>query len=185
MKVLRGGIGKRDRIFSEERLKAVDAEQKRRRISGAEVEAYIGFATANSLLERNVPTLERLAKETGNAIRLRQASALMGNATKALGNGVSAEQLITIANNCMNVMITISASPVEACCNIAWKALQTICDAAIAACWVCECSRDESKSCVLRKALETVPGVREATKAAGNTVGCPFACAEMEWEGDK
>lgn len=85
MKVLKGGTGEKDQFFSKEYLKRADDEQNRRRICGAEVEAYIGLATASSLMERSAPVLERLAKDTGNGVRIKQASTLLSNATKKWG----------------------------------------------------------------------------------------------------
>ena len=181
MKVLKGGTGEKDQFFSKEYLKRADDEQNRRRICGAEVEAYIGLATASSLMERSAPVLERLAKDTGNGVRIKQASTLLSNATKKMGYGVSAAQLISIANNCRDVTITISSTPVDGCCNVDWKAMQAICDAALEGCCkFCGSSRSESKKCGLRKALELVPGVKQAFKGDGADE-CPFAGKEVEF----
>lgn len=183
MKMLRAQQkGELDKIYDEKLLRSIDQTQERRRLSGAEVEAFIGFATAHNLIERSAPVLSKLAEATGNAVRIRQALALSGNAVKMLARGVSAAQLITIANNVNDTTITISSSPVDAFCNVDWRAMQVICDVVLGNyCKWCDCGRDKSKACDLRKALEQVPGVRTAVKAVGNSEDCPFAGREMEW----
>lgn len=183
MKILRAQQkGELDKMYDDRLLRKIDQAQERRRLSGAEVEAFIGFATAHNLIERSAPVLAKLAEGTGNAVRIRQAMSLLGNAVKAMARGVSAAQLITIANNVNDTAITVSASPVDACCNVDWRAMQVICDVVLDNyCKWCDCGRDKSKVCDLRKALEQVPGVRAASKAVGNSEDCPFAGKEMEW----
>ena len=148
------------------------------------MEALISFATGANLIENNMDRLARMAQETGCSTQLKRCRTMAGNLLKQLGKGVSASQLITIANNCNDTTVTISSAPTAGYCNIEWKAMHTLCDAAIdACCWCCDCTRDKSKDCGLRKALETVPGVREAIKTAGNTADCPFAGTGLDWGG--
>jgi len=184
MKILRAtSRGELDKWYDEKALKSLDEEQGRRRLCGAEVEALIGFATADNLLDKCMPVLGDLIGESGQKRRASMISPMTRNMLYGLVRKVQANQLITIANNVNNVNITLSAVPTGGYCNIAWEHMQTICDQALATCQMgCDKSRDESKRCPVRKALDTVPGLREVRKSRGNTQDCPYADMSLEWE---
>ena len=184
MKILRAtSRGELDKWYDEKALKNLDEEQGRRRLCGAEGEALIGFATADNLLDKCMPVLGDLIGESGQKRRASMISPMTRNMLYGLVRKVQANQLITIANNVNNVNITLSAVPTGGYCNIAWEHMQTICDQALATCQMgCDKSRDESKRCPVRKALDTVPGLREVRKSRGNTQDCPYADMSLEWE---
>lgn len=184
MKILRAtSRGELDKWYDEKALKNLDDEQGRRRLCGAEVEALIGFATASNLINRTTPVLEDLAKESEAIRRVKLAKAMLHNAVPILCRKVQSSQLITIANNINDVSITLSAYPTGGYCNIEWSNMMAICDQAMATCQMgCDKSRDESKGCPVRKALETVPGLRDVKNSRGNTKDCPFAGIELDWE---
>ena len=61
-----------------------------------------------------------------------------------------------------------------------------ICNRAMEYCdFCCTCTRDQSKDCALRKALDLVPGVKEQGKeyARKDATRCPYRGMEMEVEG--
>ena len=82
----------------------------------------------------------------------------------------------SVHNNLAEVRLTISAMPVPMCTNIRAEDLSEITKAATANCAAtCMKTREESKRCPLRHALETIPGMKEAARnQAFGLSGCPY-----------
>ena len=80
MKILRAtSRGELDKWYDEKALKSLDEEQGRRRLCGAEVEALIGFATADNLLDKCMPVLGDLIGESGQKRRASMISPMTRN----------------------------------------------------------------------------------------------------------
>ena len=186
MKILRSRTpGELDKCFELATLKRLDNEDGRHRLNGAQVEALLGMTTAVNLFRHCTPIMEQLARETGQLTKLRSLYTQQFNLLKDIVNSTARDQLITIANNAYDVIVTLSSSPIEGCYNMRRSDLHTLADNVLTSCAMsCGKNRDESKTCPVRRALETIPGVKAAGKQQGNSMDCPFAGLEMEWEGD-
>ena len=187
MKIIRSRLpGAEGEAFDLEMLKKVDEREGRHRISGGEVEALIAFVTAVNIIRRELPRLESMAEENGQLTKLRTVRTMALGIMNRIVKKIAQDQLITIANNVYEVIVTLSSSPVEGCYNIRRKDLHTLADSVLLSCSMsCGKSRDESKDCPVRRALENIPGLKAAAKSMGNTKDCPFSGLEMEWEDDK
>jgi hypothetical protein len=183
MKIIRARTPRGDwDLFDADKLKEVDEREGRRRLSGGEIEALIGVTTGINIIRRSIICLEELAKETGQQRRAKLVETMVLNLLTGIARKVAQDQLITIGNNVYDVVVTLSSSGVDGCVNIRWKDMQVLADNVLLSCSMsCGKSRDESKSCPIRRALENVPGLKAAAKSQGNTKDCPFSGLEMEW----
>lgn len=164
-------------------LQLANEEQHRLRLNGAEREAYIAFATALNLLDRNVPVLEDVSREASVLKRMRFVRTMTRNIILKINEKVNLDQLISLSNNCKDVTVTISIASEPGYYNVRRDHLHAICDQAMESCRIsCAMTRDQSKDCPVRRALESIPGVRDVSKAQGNTKDCPFAGMSLDWE---
>lgn len=170
-------------VFSAEDVAQIDAEQNRIRISGAEQEAMMAMIAAGNLFTQAVPMLEELARHAGVLPRLRQSLTIMRKAILAMNMHIAVRQMGAIASNMADSTITISANAVPARVNIPLDDLLHICNRATENCsFICTASRDESRICRLRHALDLVPGCKEASKEIARHCSdrCPYNGTQME-----
>lgn len=174
-------------VYTEEEVELINRENDRIRISGNEMEQMIGFVAAGNLLRQCAAELADFAKETGNLTMLKRVSTNLKTIAVRLANRIEARQLGSIMGSTDKAKLTISAEYVPAYVNIKLDDLLILCNQAMEQCnWQCTCTRDQSKDCMLRKVLETVPGVKEAGKeiARKDATKCPYKGLEMEVDHD-
>lgn len=170
-------------IFTQNQVDAIDREENRIRITGREQEAMMALIAAGNLFTQGVPLLEDLARHAGVLPRIRQSLTLMRKAIVAMNMHIATRQMGAIASQMADSTITISAAPVPAKINIPLDDLIHICNRAMEACeMMCPCTRDESKACRLRAALDLVPGCKQAAKeiARRHSDRCPYRDVQME-----
>jgi hypothetical protein len=109
--------------------------------------------------------------------------AQIGGMSKSLDSmmrKVSIGQVRTLNANTNQVTVTVSSARVPGCINIDADDLTHIANRALEACSMyCSCTRDESKHCRLRKALENVPSASVEGMGTDPT-RCPYAGVQME-----
>lgn len=179
--------GKGNILYTAEEVDAINAQYDRKRISGNEVEHMISFIAAGNLLRQCAVELADFAKETGNLTLLKRVSTNLKTISVRLANRIEVRQLGAIINQTDRSKLTVSAEYTPAMVNVKLDDLLTLCNQAMGQCsWSCTCTREESKSCELRRALELVPGVKAQGKeiARKDATKCPYRGMEMEVEGD-
>ena len=85
----------RDAYYDAEYLRRLDAEQGRRQLNAAEVEAMIAMSVARQLAEDAWEVLKTHAECSGAAQRLRTAIPMIRNANVLMTNKVRGQQLLT------------------------------------------------------------------------------------------
>ena len=95
---------------------------------------------------------------------------------------ISAAQNLSLQNNTKLVDITVTSQRMPAMINVSIDDMLSICDQALAMCELsCECSREQSKACPLRRALDTIPC--EMGSGAWEDAGkCPYRGQRVAWE---
>ena len=170
-------------IFTPEQVEAIDREENRIRISGSEQEAMMAMIAAGNLFTQAVPMLEALAKHAGVLPRLRQSLTIMRKSIIAMNMHIATRQMGAIASQMADSTITISANASAAHVNIPLEDLLHICNRATENCGLmCPATRDESKACRLRHALDLVPGCKEASKEIARRYSdrCPYRDVQMD-----
>ena len=170
-------------IFSPQQVEAIDREQNRIRISGTEQEAVMALIAAGNMFTQAVPMLEELARHAGVLSRLRRSLTNMRKSIIAMNMHIATRQMGAIASQMADSQITISANASTAYVNIPLEDLLHICNRATETCsFSCMVSRDESKACRLRYALDLVPGCKEASKEIARRYSdrCPYRDVQME-----
>lgn len=173
-------------VFSAEDVERINREQNRRRITGPEKEAMMCIIAAGDLLRQCAVVLEDHARHAGKLKHLRSLATQSKTCVVALSMAVECRQLGSLTGQMRGSTITVSANPVPGMVNIPLEALLHICNRAMEQCgYLCPCTRDESKACELRRALELVPGVKESAKEAArrDPTRCPYRGMEMEVDG--
>lgn len=173
-------------ILTPDRAKQIDEEENRIRISGTEMEAQMAIIAAGNMVVNAVPILEQLARHSGTLPRLRRAVTDLKKGVIALNHHISARQMQSISAQMTNATITISPTPVATSVCIPLEDLLHICNRATETCsFSCMVSRDESKACRLRHALDLVPGCKEAAKEIARSCSdrCPYRDVQMEEDG--
>lgn len=176
---------KGNHIYTAEQVELLNREQNRRQISGAEMEAMMGMVTGGNLMLAYAPVLYEHAKHCGKLPQLKRLITTMRNLMKTLNMHVSVRQMGSICSQMENAHITVSADYVPGYVNIRLDDLLHIYNRAMEQCdMLCTCTREESKACQLRRALELVPGVKEQGKQYARTdaTRCPYRGMEMEVE---
>lgn len=174
-------------IYTAEQVARLNQEQNRRRISGAEVEAMTAAIAAGNILIQTAPVLHDQAAHIGKQSQLKRLVTQLRRLLTKLNMAVEVRQMGAICGQLENAKICVSAEPVARYVNIRQEALLHICNRAMEMCEMCcTCSREESKSCELRRALELVPGIKEQGKenARRDATRCPYRGVEMEIEED-
>lgn len=170
-------------IYTPEQVEIINREQNRRTISGREMECMMGLITAGNLIIQCAPVLMDHAHHIGKRANLKRLVTQMRRLFQALNMAVEVRQMGAICGQMENAHITVSADYVPGWVNIRLDDLLHICNRAMEMCdMMCTCTRDESKHCVLRQALELVPGVKQQGKeyARKDATRCPYRGMEME-----
>lgn len=173
-------------ILTPEVARMIDEKERRIRISGTEMEAEMAMIAAGNLVTNAVPLLEQLAQHARVLPRLRRALTDLRKGIIGLNTHIAARQMQTIANQMTNASITISPTPVATSVNIPLEDLLHICNRATENCgMLCPATREESKACRLRHALDLVPGCKEAAKEIARSCSdrCPYRDVQMEEDG--
>ncbi len=174
-------------IFTPQQVEAIDREENRIRVSGSEQEAMMAMIAAGNLFTQAVPMLEALARHAGVLPRLRQSLTIMRKSIIAMNMHIATRQMGAIASQMADSTITISANASAAHVNIPLEDLLHICNRATETCaFSCMVTRDESKACRLRHALDLVPGCKEASKEIARRYSdrCPYRDVQLESEDD-
>ena len=170
-------------IYTAEEVERINKEFNRRRCNGNEMEQMIGLVSAGNLFRQCAKELESHAEHSGDVALLRRVCSMVKTLAVRLANHVEARQLGAIMAQTHGARITVAATPHPAMVNIDLEALLHICNRAMEQCdFCCVCTREQSKDCQLRKALELVPGVKEQGKeyARKDSTRCPYRGMEME-----
>ena len=174
-------------IYTAEQVARINQEQHRRRLSGAEMEAMTAAITAGNILIQTAPVLHDQAAHIGKHSQLKRLVTQLRRLLTKLNMAVEVRQMGAICGQLENMKICVSAEPVARYVNIRHDTLMHICNRALEFCdMCCTCTREESKQCELRRALELVPGVKEAGKeiARKDATRCPYRGMEMEADVD-
>lgn len=170
-------------IYTPEEVERINSEFNRRRLNGNEMEQMIGLVSAGNLFRSCAKHLEGHAAHTGDLAMLKRVSTQLKTIVVRLANAIECRQLGSVMSQTHNCRLTVAADPKPPMVNIDLDELLVICNQAMEQCaWGCTCTRDESRDCPLRKALEMVPGVKEQGKenARNDASRCPYRGLEME-----
>lgn len=173
-------------VYTPEQVERINTEQNRRRVNGAEMEAMTALVTAGNILIQTAPVLFDHAEHIGKRSQLKRLVTQYRKLMTKLNMAVEVRQMGAICGQLENAKICVSAEPVARYVNIRHDTLMHICNRAMEFCdMCCTCTREESKQCELRRALELVPGVKEAGKeiARKDATRCPYRGMEMEVDG--
>ena len=179
---------KGNHVYTAEQVALIDQEGNRRHITGAEMEAMMGMVTGGNLMLNCAPALYEHAKHCGKLTQLKRLITTMRRLMTHLNMHVSVRQMGEICSQMENAHITVSADYVPAYVNIRLDDLLHICNRATEYCdMLCTCTREQSKDCALRRALELVPGVKEQGKqyARKDATRCPYRGMEIEVDVDE
>lgn len=172
-------------VYTGEEIDAINKAYNRRRISGSEMDSMIGLISAGNLFRQCAVQLEDHAIHTGNRALLRRVCTSIKTIAVRMANQVEARQLGAVLAQTDDAKVTVSAAPHESMVNIRLTDLLHICNRAMEQCDLCcTCTRDQSKECELRHALDLVPCVKQAAKeiARKDAHRCPYRGMEMEVE---
>lgn len=174
----------RDKYYDLQALRALDVEQGRDRLTGSELEAMIALCVARQLLMDVCDHLERFSKKHGAKAMLHCANGMLKKAIATMRDKISGEQLISISNNINDcgIIITSNYLGVKQMFNVDRDDLYHIINQAAKQCGLeCSCTRQESKMCRLRYALDNIPGVKRMAKENWVTGdGCPYQIFEVD-----
>ena len=170
-------------IYTPEQVEALNREQDRRHVTGAEMEALICMIVGGNLIIQNAPILYEHAELRGKKQRLKSLATSIRNLMTTLNMAVNLRQMGSICTQLEKMCVSVTSEHVEGHVNIRLDQLLTICNRAMESCDLCcTCTREESKHCELRRALELVPGVKAQGKeiARKDATRCPYRGMEME-----
>ena len=170
-------------IYTTEQVEQINAMQNRRRITGHEMECMQALITAGNLIINVYGDLLEHAAHIGKRANLKRLVTQMRRLFTALNMAVDVRQMGAIVGQIQNMHITVSSDYVPGWVNIKLDDLLHICNRAMEFCdMCCTRTREESKQCELRRALELVPGVKEQGKeiARKDATKCPYRGLEME-----
>lgn len=147
----------------------------RQRLTGSELDALIRINAASCLLDTAIPDLEGLIARTGTRM-LKPVSAHVVKLCQQLAMGVPLTQIKSAEANTANSFVICSADQVPQYTNIRHEYLKEIVRQASKQCDLeCTKSREQSKQCPLRKAFESIPGMKEAARINANDAEhCPY-----------
>lgn len=174
-------------IYTPAQVEAINREQNRRHLNGAELEAMMALITAGNILIQTAPVLFDHAEHIGKRRQLKGLVTQFRRLMTKLNMAAEVRQMGAVCGQLENAKICVSAEPVARYVNIRHDTLMHICNRAMEFCdMCCTCTREESKQCELRRALELVPGVKEAGKeiARKDATRCPYRGMEMEGDVD-
>lgn len=157
-------------------IREMNEMQGRRRLTGGELDGVIMMQAGVNALLAGADSCARYMSERKLNRRVKPCVAQLQNAVQDMLDHVEAKQFISIHNNLAETRLTISSLPVPMCTNVRTEDLSEITKAATANCAAtCMKTLAESKYCPLRRALETIPGMKEAARdQAFGLNGCPY-----------
>lgn len=162
----------------------MDTQENRRRLSSMELEALIVMTGCWQVMKKAHEKLRNMEKYSGCGREFATVITLLGKAISKIMDNVSAHQVKTLHSNTSEVTISVSSAYVPGNVNISIDGMVDIANQALDHCALtCTASREESKRCTLRKALECVPGMKDAARAnAADPERCPYIGLEVESE---
>ena len=174
-------------VYTPDQVERLNLEQGRRRVTGAEMEAMMAAVAAGNILIQTAPVLYEHADHIGKRSQLKRLVTQFRKLMTRLNMAIEVRQMGAICGQFENARISVSAEPSPRYINIRQEDLLHICNRAMEMCdMCCTCTREESKQCELRRALELVPGVKEQGKeiARKDATRCPYRGMEMEGDVD-
>lgn len=160
----------------------MDRDDGRLRIPNSGLEALVVLQAAAKTAERASQTVAPFVRKTGAGKMLR---AHIGGMRKSLSDmmcKISAAQNLSLQNNTKLVEITVTSQRMPAMINVSIDDMLSICDQALAMCELsCECNREQSKACPLRRALDTIP-CEMGSNAWEDAGKCPYRGQRVVWE---
>lgn len=164
---------------TDDEKRGVDAVQDRRRFSGKEVECMLELNAGRALVSAALQGLSRVRKECGDKI----SPAVVGNLTRIcnkFAGRMSSAQVISLDaqlnHGQSTVIVTTTAAPPQYV-NIRHDHLLAIvkgcCEEHCA--FGCTRSREESKACRIRRALDGIPGL----PGESDGIHCPYYMVDM------
>ena len=112
---------------------------------------------------------------------------MLRNLAQLCADHMSHNQLVSIADNMGRVAVTISAEPITTpeggCINVRYNAINALCGQALHACDFCAKTREESKSCEVRRAFDAIPALKLAARQSDmGAEACPYVGLEVEMD---
>lgn len=158
----------------------LNREQGRERVPGTVLDGLILMKCGCIAMEAGMRECEKMAKKRKAWSRLRPGQKMVENTVDALLETLEARQFISAQNNFNAVTLTVSSLPVQQYTNIRQDYLSEVTKAATANCAAtCVLTRDEAKHCKLRRALDQIPGMKEAKREQVFSLGgCPYMTVE-------
>ena len=154
-------------------MEQLDEKEGRRRVAGYELDALVMLNVGRVFLHTAMEDVKKFAKEVGVYQKIAPSMTMLDNACRTMTDHISRRQCQSIDANYNQVTVSISSLPVPQWTNIKQTDLSTIINQATRMCSLdCTCSREQAKRCELRKALDTVPGMKEASRSAFDQDDC-------------
>lgn len=156
-------------------LLRIDEEQARKRYPACVVNRIIAVVGATALLQDNLPSLERCAKESGAWRQLKAAQGMLTGGLQKILEHIASTQALTVLNQSKSLMVSVGARPLPQKINLEYEQVELLTAAAMGHCQHCLCGTKEARECDLRKVLDTLPC------AVGNDwMVCPYQDGKME-----
>lgn len=166
-------------------LKARDEYEGKVRISGNEMNAVQRLVAGVSMVVSAVSQMPRVIKRA-KAYRLYAYVGGLIKMTKVITDNLPAHQMRSLATNLDNAEVVITSNPAPYKLALEYPSIYALAEAAIKNCSIdCMCTEKESRKCLLRKALEEIPGVQDSTMDEYDANHCPFLFANLHHEPTK
>lgn len=162
----------------------LDRDEGRERLNNSGIESLVALQACDTVGQKAYASIDKFVKKTGAGKMLKAQIAGMRKSLRDIMSKVSVSQIRTLQANTQLVNITVTSSRVPAMVNIDVEDLTHICNRALEMCaFSCACTREESKECRLRQALEQVASsCVEAVRS--DPTKCPYAGTSFEAELD-
>lgn len=160
----------------------MDRDDGRLRIPNSGLEAVIVLYAAEKIADRASQTVAPFVRKTGAGKMLRAHIGGIRKSLRDMMDRISTAQNLSIEHNARLSDITVTSHRMPAMINVSIDDMLSICDQALRMCELsCECSREQSKACPLRRALDTIPC--EMGSGAWDDAGkCPYRGLRVVWE---
>lgn len=162
--------------------KEIDQSEGRVRLNGEGLEAMIVFLSMRLLLRKATESLKPFLAKTKAARMIWAVLGLLDKLADDMLNHVSVAQLKTIYANTNEIVVSLSCGKMNSYANISYEHMHALASKALESCeLLCTRTREESKDCPMRKAMDHVPGIchRKLTK---DPTQCPYAGAAFDVE---
>lgn len=181
---LRSGVSGKVYPDTRQGREQMDRDEGREHIPNSGMEAMVVLIACAQVAARAAETIAPFVRRTGAGRMLKAQAAGMKKSIGELMQKISSAQNRTIQNNSNLVNITVTAARVPAMINIDGDDMEHICNRALEMCaFSCDCTREESKGCRLRHALEQIP-LAAAAPLRSDPNQCPYAGARLEVDGN-